>query len=302
MKRFKGPKKGKPFWDRKKSKDALKEKRARLVIKNLPFKATESNIREHFGQHGEIVGVDILKRPDGKLVGCAFVQFSLVQFAKKAQHHTHNHPFLGRNITVDFAQAKDKYVKQESCKRPEVKSEPDEEMKMGASDAIEIKDEELSEQVSSSEENDSIASEEDESEQLSQTSSRLKPFESHDVSEGKTIFIKNVPFHATNEDLRECMLQFGHLYYALICVDKLTEHSKGTAFVKFANQEDADKALAAGTELTLLGNVLDCHPAVDRNELRQKQIEQKKQKSAPNDSRHLYLVKEGGKSHNSYNT
>ncbi|ERL90501.1 RNA-binding protein 28 isoform X1 [Dendroctonus ponderosae] len=293
MKRFKGPKKGKPFWDRKKSKNTLKEKRARLVIKNLPFKATESNIREHFGQHGEVVGVDILKRPDGKLVGCAFVQFSLVQFAKKAQHHTHNHPFLGRNITVDFAQAKDKYVKETTYKKLEVKTEPDEDVKMEASDTIEIKDEELSDPVSSSEENDSDASEEDESEQILETPSRLKPFESHDVNEGKTIFIKNVPFHATNEDLKECMLQFGHLYYALICVDKPTEHSKGTAFVKFTNKEDADKALAAGTELTLLGNILDCHPAIDRNELRQKQNQQNKQKSTPHDSRHLYLVKEG---------
>lgn len=27
--------------------------------------------------------------------------------------------------------------------------------------------------------------------------------------------------------------KFGPVYYALVCVDRLTEHSKGTAFVKF---------------------------------------------------------------------
>lgn len=56
---------------------------------------------------------------------------------------------------------------------------------------------------------------------------------SNDVTEGKTIFIKNVPFSATNDDLKQCLSQFGPLYYALICIDKFTEHSKGTAFVKF---------------------------------------------------------------------
>ena len=36
-----------------------------------------------------------------------------------------------------------------------------------------------------------------------------------------------------NEDLKTCMEHFGPVYYALVCVDPLTEHSKGTAFVKF---------------------------------------------------------------------
>ncbi|KAJ8966466.1 hypothetical protein NQ317_011453 [Molorchus minor] len=75
------------------------------------------------------------------------------------------------------------------------------------------------------------------------------------------------------------MSQFGRIFYALICVDKLTEHSKGTGFVKFVNKEDADTALKAGTELTLMGNVLDCHPALERNEI-QKKAEEKKDKRA----------------------
>jgi nucleolar protein 4 len=54
-----------------------------------------------------------------------------------------------------------------------------------------------------------------------------------DVNEGCTVFLKNVPFTATNEELKQCMLKFGPIIYALICIDPLTEHSKGTAFVKF---------------------------------------------------------------------
>jgi len=56
---------------------------------------------------------------------------------------------------------------------------------------------------------------------------------SNDVSEGKTVFLKNVPFSVKNEELKKCMEQFGPVYYALVCIDPLTEYSRGTAFVKF---------------------------------------------------------------------
>lgn len=58
-------------------------------------------------------------------------------------------------------------------------------------------------------------------------------FESHDVSEGKTVFLKNVPFSVKNHELKKYMEQFGPVYYALVCIDSLTEYSRGTAFVKF---------------------------------------------------------------------
>lgn len=96
-------------------------------MKNLPFKVTEDDVRKHFEQYGTVESVDLLKRPDGKLVGCAFIQYKLVQFAQKAKHHTHNQPFMGRNLTVEFAKAKDKYVKENQVAvKPEVKEEVDE--------------------------------------------------------------------------------------------------------------------------------------------------------------------------------
>ncbi|XP_030754169.1 RNA-binding protein 28 [Sitophilus oryzae] len=279
--------KSRPFVDQKKAKDLLKHKRARLVVRNLSFKATEESIREHFQQYGEVTNVEVLKKPDGKLVGCAFVQFQLVQFARKAQHYTNNQPFLGRNIKVDIAKPKKLYKKQTTIDiKDEIKKEE-----------VEIKSETLNE-------NDILVKLENKPEDLDpevdidksslhSTTNDRRPFMSHDVSEGRTVFIKNVPFDATNEDLKNCLSQYGPIFYALVCIDKITEHSKGTAFVKFVNKEDAEKALTAGTELTLLGNVLDCHPALDRNDLKHKIQSEKDQKSRPRDTRNLYLVKEG---------
>lgn len=54
-----------------------------------------------------------------------------------------------------------------------------------------------------------------------------------DLDQGKTVFLKCVPFTASEDDVRECCVKFGPLTYALLCVDRVTDHSKGTAFVKF---------------------------------------------------------------------
>ncbi|KAI4463916.1 rna-binding motif protein 14b [Holotrichia oblita] len=293
---------------RKNLKEILKSNRAKLIVRNLPFKANEANLKELFQQYGDIESVNILKKPDGKLVGCAFVQFKLVQKAAKARHHLNGNTFLDRAIEVDFAKAKNKYKKEKQVSNVEVKSEDENSVDLSIvktePDDTQIKEEVNDEDIVDSENKEDNDTENDES--LSETSSvseipvnedidekteiKKPHIISNDVSEGKTVFIKNVPFTVTNEDLKECMLQFGHVYYALVCVDRLTEHSKGTAFVKFVNKEDAEKCLQAGTELTLQGNILDCHPALHKQDLQQKE---KEGKTKQKDSRNLYLVKEG---------
>jgi len=73
----------------------------------------------------------------------------------------------------------------------------------------------------------------DDNESVISTSNK-KRFKSHDVKEGLTVFFKNVSFSVNNDELKQFVKKrFGPIYYALVCVDRLTEHSKGTAFVKF---------------------------------------------------------------------
>lgn len=67
-------------------------------------------------------------------------------------------------------------------------------------------------------------------------------------------------------------------------------------FVLFVLQtkESAQQCLAAGTELTLLGQTLDVHEALNKEQIQQKaDLKHGVQKSK--DGRNLYLVKEGGK-------
>lgn len=118
--------------------------------------------------------------------------------------------------------------------------------------------------------------------------------QSNDIEEGKTIFIKNLSFETQQDDLADLFKQFGDLEYCIICMDKLTEHSKGTAFVKFKNKEDANKCIEKANNkdeesFYLDGRILDVQLAISKDKLNVKKLENEKVK----DKRNLYLSKEG---------
>ncbi|KAF7997863.1 hypothetical protein HCN44_009261 [Aphidius gifuensis] len=302
--------------ERKQKKDELRKKRARIVVRNLSFKADENTLKEHFNKYGNIEEVKLLTRDDGKRAGVGFVQFERVQSAAMAIHYENMKSILERPIVVDWAVPKSKFVKSQQANDEDdnkndieiIDGVDDKNKEIKLDDPDEIKDEKsgdedddasVKEEDSEDEEDDDEDEEEEEDEDEDKKEAEVKEekepekqerYRSHDVSEGKTVFIKNVPFSVKNDELKACMEQFGRVYYALVCMDPLTEHSKGTAFVKFLNAEDAEKCLAAGTELRLHDQVLDPHRALDSNDMKDpKSIKNQRSK----DSRNLYLIKEG---------
>ncbi|TKY90746.1 hypothetical protein EX895_000744 [Sporisorium graminicola] len=62
--------------------------------------------------------------------------------------------------------------------------------------------------------------------------------------EGTTLFVRNLPYQATEEELRNLFRTFGPLRYAKIAMDKASNRSKGTGFVCFWQASSADAALA----------------------------------------------------------
>ncbi|XP_028047298.1 RNA-binding protein 28 isoform X2 [Monomorium pharaonis] len=307
------------------------KKRARIVIRNLAFQVTEDNLKEHFSQYGEVDEIKILTRPDGKQTGVAFVQYNIVQNAAKAIRYANMKPFLNRPMIVDWAVPKTKFSQNSTDVKPEIKTEPIDEDQMHDTAQIETSannindsnaelyreiimdstklDESDEEKVKMHEEEDTdnedenddsnddnvsvvIDKEEENSEEeenhsdVKRSSKRI----SNDVDEGRTIFLKNVPFSVKNDELKRYMEQFGPVYYALVCIDPLTEYSRGTAFVKFQRVEDAEKCLSAGTQLCLRDQTIEAHKALHRKEVEDKN-NLKKQKIK--DSRNLYLIKEG---------
>nr|CAD7591739.1 unnamed protein product [Timema genevievae] len=292
------------------------QKRGRLIVRNLPFKVTETNLKEHFSKFGDITEVKLLRKADGKLVGCGFIQFTWKQNAAKAILGTSGKPFLGRMIVVDWALPKNVFENKTKESEVEIKTEPiDEETTIKLEDESVVEEfddtatsnddskikmalkEDLKDDDSGTDDDDDILEEEDGSdyddlEADHTTNSKNPKLMSNDVSEGRTVFVKNIPFSVTNEDFKTCMEQFGPVFYALICVDPLTEHSKGTGFVKFQTKESAELCLSAGTELLLHDQILDVFPALNKEDA-QNRIKNSKEANKNKDSRNLYLVKEG---------
>lgn len=118
----------------KEEKERRQKKRARLIVRNMSYKAKEEDLRKHFEQWGKLEEVNIPKRADGKLVGCAFVQYETINQATKAILKGNGKEFLGRVIFIDWALGKDEYL---AKKQQNVKEEPEEKKPK-----LEIKEEE----------------------------------------------------------------------------------------------------------------------------------------------------------------
>jgi cold-inducible RNA-binding protein len=80
----------------------------RLFVGNLPYDATESDLREFFSPVGSLSTVIIpVDRETGKRRGFAFVEFSDPAQAEEASRKLNNQPFKGRNISINEARAKE---------------------------------------------------------------------------------------------------------------------------------------------------------------------------------------------------
>jgi RNA recognition motif-containing protein len=80
----------------------------RLFVGNLPYDATEDEIRQHFSAVGNLSYVSIpLDRETGKKRGFAFVEFADAAQAQEAIRQFNNQPFKGRPLAVNEARARE---------------------------------------------------------------------------------------------------------------------------------------------------------------------------------------------------
>ena len=69
---------------------------SRLIIKNLPKKCTEKELREKFGSHGHITDCQLKYTSDGKFRQFAFVGFETEQSANDAKKY-YDRTYMGSN-------------------------------------------------------------------------------------------------------------------------------------------------------------------------------------------------------------
>ncbi len=60
----------------------------------------------------------------------------------------------------------------------------------------------------------------------------------------KKLYVSNLPYNASDEELKEFFSQAGAVESATIIRDKMTGRSRGFGFVEMSTDEEAEKAIA----------------------------------------------------------
>lgn len=80
------------------------------------------------------------------------------------------------------------------------------------------------------------------------------------------IYVGNLPYSVTDEDLRDAFGEFGELTSAEVVTDKFSGQSKGFGFVEMPDNQDADAAIKALNETMFKGRKLTVNEARPRAE------------------------------------
>lgn len=323
----------------------IEKRRARLIIRNLPWSCKKPDqLKKIFNKYGAVFDAYIPKKKGGQMCGFAFVIMKKKSAAEKAVKECQGLKIDGREVAVDFAVEKSKWeqLKDEEDDQDEEEEESEEAKEdEKEDDEQEIKDDKESDDEEEDEENDDDENEdfdklneinsddepdssddiEIDIEEEEEEEEERKPREKLNKQEAYSVFVRNIPYDADAESLKEHFSTFGPVKYALPVVDKETGLSKGSAFVAFAKEsaylDCLDNAPSVASTSMLIaddvspsyvyqGRILSIASAVDResaNKLAERNSLKRKEAlgKAPGekDKRNLFLLNEGRITENS---
>jgi nucleolar protein 4 len=222
------------------------KKKSRIIIRNLSFYAKENHIRSMVEkQFGKVVDVHLPKVQSNLHVGFCFVTFANPEDAQRAVD-AKTLDIQKRTVTMDWSLPKKEHQQQKnSISKPkedigatkELKNEEDpneSESKVREDGDVEGEESEEDEDEASDdgEEDSSVASNKSDSA----------------LNEGRTVFLRNLPFDATRKDLFDLFAKYGYIESIYLVKDKATQMVKGTAFVTYKRAKSAQMAVAAASE------------------------------------------------------
>lgn len=86
----------------------------------------------------------------------------------------------------------------------------------------------------------------------------------------KKIYVGNLPYAVTEDDLREMFEKMGEVQSIKIITDPATGRSKGFGFVEMTNDEEADKAISSLNGTTFMDralNISEARPQTDKRRM-----------------------------------
>lgn len=306
----------------------------KLIVRNLPWSIKGSNqLEKLFQSYGKIKQAYVPKKGPSLMAGFGFVVMRGRKNAEKAIEGVNGKEVDGRTLAVDWAVERETYQglqhgdEEQEERQAQTGEGEDEDAEMeDDSDGglkIDADEDELSEGTSDGSDQDKAHSD------VENDGENDVEAEHEERAEDKTtvLFVRNLPFTCTDEDLEDHFTQFGSIRYARVVMDYGTERSRGTGFVCFYDREDAIACLreaprrampseadkgkdtkAATTtksilqnedsdptgKYTLDGRVLQVSRALDKSEANrvteESAVERRKRGE---DKRRLYLLSEG---------
>ncbi|KAG1091958.1 hypothetical protein G6F42_019311 [Rhizopus arrhizus] len=287
---------------------------ARLIVRNLPWKYREADLRTLFEKYGKVHDVKLPRKYEGgPLRGFAFIQFEKVEEGKAAMEAVNATEHHGRTIAVDWSIPKTQYREAEESEKAAAAAaaaaanttadDEDTEMKEASNDDDDNEDESSSssdedeeDSEDNSDEEAEVDSDEDDQDDSNEDDSDQEDEEAdsdeedkEDVeakkaakktgpttAEGTTLFIRNLLFESTEEDLKQLFKQWGPVVYAKITRDPVTKLSRGTGFVCMRKKEDVETILEAADALRALSQKDEANDKEAMNQLLSKREKKKK--------------------------
>jgi len=243
---------------------------SRLIVRNLPWTIKNAEqLSKLFLSYGKIKTAYIPKNRSGLMAGFGFVVLRGRKNAEKALEGINGKLIDGRTLAVDWAVEKEVYeglLKQETT--------PADTSEGAVADPASDVDEDGVEVMENGDDDMDSEQSEGMSDELG-SEAEMQDFEVEDVGDeeaeefthGKmedrssTVFVRNLPFNCTDEDLENHFTVFGATRYARIVLDFATERSKGTGFVCFYEKSDADACLRGAPKTSVLSTAQDAKDA-----------------------------------------
>ncbi|CAA20734.1 RNA-binding protein Nop4 [Schizosaccharomyces pombe] len=322
-------------------KTIRQDNRPRLIIRNLPWSIKKpQHLEPHFSKFGKVREIKIPTKGGGRMCGFAFVWMKDRKAAEEAMNSLNGTEIDGRPIAVDWAVSKDAFeattLKDASSEEENKEFVSDEGHSIVTEDAS--ADSESEEEVDGHSEGKELAGESEEEGsnvddvEDSGDSSSDKNSINHEIRDNEgledTVFVRNLLFECTEQELYNHFRQFGPLAYAKLVKDPATDRSLGRGFIKFRYEKDCQNCLEMASQLPtqepteaekrflpsvlvdegidtdsvssrflLHGRLLKVTSAVTRKEasdINQKSLQERKQKMGKGvDRRHLFLLNEG---------
>lgn len=307
----------------------VKRRSPRLIIRNLPWSVQKpEQLIKVFQSYGKVKDVIIPKKRTGEMSGFAFVTMKGYKNAERAIGKTNGIEIDGRTVAVDWAVEKEEW---EAKMREQRQNEEPKKLAISAGEEEEEgesddngEDDEMevdNDCVKGGDDDDEVGGDEDDDEM-----DKEGDWEDEDqdgpppTDSTTTLFIRNLPYSATDDVLYEHFSQFGPVHYSRVVVDPSSDRPKGTGFVCFYDPEITSECLKGAPRntvttskdnrgkpsllesesldpsgrYTLDGRTLALSRAVDKSEAnRLATLSSHARDNASSDNRRLYLLQEG---------